>query len=411
MFVCTSLELAVAMPRSRRALEWIQRCRTLVGRVRGEAALVQGAGRAAVETGICQEAWTVRLSGEAPDAACNLSESVRKDGPAPGRNEGAQGGLIARLKQDKEVILDDPAAQPPQDPLAQRLRQRGLRAMAALPLRRVGRPVAGLVLCSRERGAFVGEEPSLLRQVSAHLSQGLSRTDGEAAGLRQVNELGSAISQQIGQPLTAAANYGQLALQALDSGGAAGVRDFLEKGLGQLQRIHHLTDQLRAILNQRELWRQPTPLGPLLQEAVERLAAERGGQVEVPCRLALDPSLPPIPADAGQLREAVLHLLRNAVAACTEDQDRSGEILIRTRLDHAAEIAVADEGPGLAGTTPETLMQPFMSHHPERAGLGLPIARAIAELHGGSLALESRPEGRGLVARLRLPWTDQEGGP
>jgi len=56
-------------------------------------------------------------------------------------------------------------------------------------------------------------------------------------------------------------------------------------------------------------------------------------------------------------------------------------------------------------------MQPFMSHDPERAGLGLPIARAIAELHGGSLVLESRPEGRGLLAQLRLPWTGQEGGP
>jgi signal transduction histidine kinase len=64
-------------------------------------------------------------------------------------------------------------------------------------------------------------------------------------------------------------------------------------------------------------------------------------------------------------------------------------------------IYVEDEGPGLPDTT--NLFVPFFTTKAGGSGIGLVLCRQIAEAHGGSLTLESRPEGRGCRALLRLP--------
>jgi signal transduction histidine kinase len=67
----------------------------------------------------------------------------------------------------------------------------------------------------------------------------------------------------------------------------------------------------------------------------------------------------------------------------------------------SARIDIEDDGPGL-GTT-ENLFVPFFTTKPGGSGIGLVLARQIAEAHNGSLSLESRSETSGCVARLRLP--------
>jgi two-component system nitrogen regulation sensor histidine kinase NtrY len=106
-----------------------------------------------------------------------------------------------------------------------------------------------------------------------------------------------------------------------------------------------------------------------------------------------------IQADADQLEQALINLVRNAVDASLEG---GGQVSLSwARRADVVEIAVEDDGPGLADT--DNLFVPFYTTKPGGSGIGLVLSRQIAEGHGGGLELENRQGGRGARARLTLP--------
>jgi signal transduction histidine kinase len=106
-----------------------------------------------------------------------------------------------------------------------------------------------------------------------------------------------------------------------------------------------------------------------------------------------------IDADADQLEQVLINLLRNAVDAALET---GGGVSIGWSEDRdLLEVRIEDEGPGLQGTA--NLFVPFFTTKPGGSGIGLAISRQIAEGHGGTLSLENRAGARGTRATLRLP--------
>jgi two-component system nitrogen regulation sensor histidine kinase NtrY len=106
-----------------------------------------------------------------------------------------------------------------------------------------------------------------------------------------------------------------------------------------------------------------------------------------------------IVADGDQLDQALINLVRNAADAALE----SGAG-VSVGWSHAAdqlEVRVEDGGPGLTGTG--NLFVPFFTTKPGGSGVGLVLARQIAEAHGGTVTLENRADGPGCVARIVLP--------
>lgn len=104
-------------------------------------------------------------------------------------------------------------------------------------------------------------------------------------------------------------------------------------------------------------------------------------------------------ADATQLEQALINLIRNGLEAAPES-GRTVRVGWR-RIAGAVEILVEDEGPGLPTTA--NLFVPFFSTKPGGSGIGLVLTRQIAEGHGGSLTLENRGDRSGVRACLRLP--------
>ena len=110
-----------------------------------------------------------------------------------------------------------------------------------------------------------------------------------------------------------------------------------------------------------------------------------------------------IDADPDQVELVLINLVKNAVEA---SRDAGGPVVVgwsTVARPAAVELWVDDEGPG----PPETgnLFVPFFTTKPKGSGIGLVLSRQIAEAHGGSLTLASRPGGRGSRAALRLPRT------
>jgi len=106
-------------------------------------------------------------------------------------------------------------------------------------------------------------------------------------------------------------------------------------------------------------------------------------------------------ADAELLERAILNLLRNAIEAVQERAD--GRIKLRAQLNEArCFFAVADNGPGLRTEEIEEIFVPFFTTKEMGTGIGLPLARQIALLHGGTLTARPNPDA-GVTFELAIP--------
>jgi signal transduction histidine kinase len=159
----------------------------------------------------------------------------------------------------------------------------------------------------------------------------------------------------------------------------------------------------------------PSPdLRPLDLAAVGEAAVEAtrrrwlAGGAEWPAvELALEP-LPPVRGSAEELREAIEHLLANAVEATLP----GGVVRLGAHWDggNRVELTVEDAGSGMDEPVRARALEPFFSTKGSgRLGLGLAVAQAVVVRHRGTLELESAP-GRGTLVRVGLP-TASGGGP
>ena len=106
-----------------------------------------------------------------------------------------------------------------------------------------------------------------------------------------------------------------------------------------------------------------------------------------------------VEADADQLEQLLINLIRNAVDAVLET---GGAVQVgwSAALGQVS-VVVRDEGPGISN--PTNLFVPFFTTKPGGSGIGLALSRQIAEAHNGSLTLANRAGARGCEARLQLP--------
>jgi len=115
----------------------------------------------------------------------------------------------------------------------------------------------------------------------------------------------------------------------------------------------------------------------------------------------LDPELPPVAANEGQLRQVCLGLASNALEA----MEGRGTLSVRSRQVRG-EIAIEfeDQGPGIPPAQLSRIFDPFFTTKPpgQGTGLGLAIAQGIVTDHGGRIEVASET-GKGSVFRVVLP--------
>ena len=100
------------------------------------------------------------------------------------------------------------------------------------------------------------------------------------------------------------------------------------------------------------------------------------------------PSMPPVMADADQLRQAFLNVARNAVEALSEvPEPRHLVVQVSEGVDGGVVVRFADDGPGIDGEIAQRIMEPFVTGKSGGTGLGLALTHQIIVDHGGSISV------------------------
>lgn len=240
----------------------------------------------------------------------------------------------------------------------------------------------------------------------------LARDSAEAASKAKSLFL-SRVSHELRTPLNAINGFSELVLMdpQLPAASKDKLNHVLNAGRHLLQLINQVLDLSQAETNGAPATLQPVALWPLLTDCValcSPLAQARGVVLDLPA-VPADGAPPRVLADPTRLRQVLINLLSNAIKYNRPE----GLVSLRCEVVPAVDgapallrLAVRDTGPGLSAAQQAALFQPFNRLGAEYSGieghgLGLSIARVLAQAMAGDILVDSAP-GQGATFTLQL---------
>ena len=243
----------------------------------------------------------------------------------------------------------------------------------------------------RDSGDDVDALAASINAVLARLAWAFERLAGFSAD----------VAHELRTPINRVLNESELALLEASS----------ERRAAALATIHESAEAMGALVNRLLLLasgeegrlrprREPVDLGELLAKLVEFYAPVAEGLGK---RLELDPAPAHWSCDRGLAEHALANLVENAVVHA----EPGAKIrVVVVAAEDGARVGVLDSGPGIPVADRERVFERFVRLDAARSGrgtgLGLPIARMIARLHGGDVAIEASPLG-GAAFWIRVP--------
>jgi len=248
--------------------------------------------------------------------------------------------------------------------------------------------IVGTIVAEREDAA------ARLRDQQASINRALR--------IRSAGEVAATIAHEINQPLTALSTYAGIAAKAMEDGRQDLLARALEKIRAESARANEVLRGIRELLRQGTLRKRPVDLQEKLAE-LDALLREDLEKKGIRLLIAVDPRLPIIRADGIQLQQAIHNLIVNGAEAILAT-GRVGTIEARVEVsaDGDVLIEVQDDGPGFPPGFDVKEPAPFTTTKPEGSGLGLAVARSIAEAHGGGLTIMTSPRGARVVVKLPI---------
>jgi len=224
------------------------------------------------------------------------------------------------------------------------------------------------------------------------------------ARLSSLGEMAAGIAHELNQPLSAIVNFAEAALRRIGAGDHS--EETLRRDLGEIihmgRRAGDVIRRIRGLVSRR--FAPPTllDLNDLIRETLALIESEaRGAGVSLVMQLA--PQLPRVSADAVQMQQVLINLLRNAIEAMADVNDRERVLTARSVVaGQSVRVSVADTGPGVSEEVAQRLFDPFFTTKTQGMGIGLSLARSIMEAHGGRIAVD-RNSTMGLEIWFTLP--------
>src|SRR5687767_1365024 len=324
---------------------------------------------------------------------------------------------LKHYQRPGSVVVRDMRTAPLGDPIL--IRREGLAKVLALSIAREGELLGALHVYTRDPDRDFDE---LDRDLAHILAAQVAVAITNARLVTRLHEIDeereqflSIVSHELRTPLTPLKALAQLQLGRLRRSrkhGSPMDLDALERNLESIERqvdrmnglVNDLLSVSRAGRGQLEMDRAPFDLAAELRDVVGRYVAatrEEGRHsftIDSPETLTFD-------GDQTRIDQLLMNLVGNAV----KYSPRGGQVAVRlARKDDTAEIAISDQGIGIPGADLARLGGAFTRGIGKAAtfagmGIGLHVAKLVAEAHGGSLELESAGEDKGTTVRVRLP--------
>jgi signal transduction histidine kinase len=272
---------------------------------------------------------------------------------------------------------------------------------ALAPIDRMLAVLDALTIENLDRRIDVPERDDELRALVTALNDALDRLE---RGHRALAMFAADASHELRTPLAAICSELEIALRRPRT--PEEWQQSARTSLDELRRLSRITDSLLRFA-QADATRWPTEddveLAGLVDDVTEmHAAAARAAGVELAAHVASEVH---VRGDADMLSTAISNLVANAIRYTP----RGGSIVATGEASGgAAHVHVDDTGRGLASGEIEAIFTPFARGTQAKTadanglGLGLPIARRIAERHGGAIAAHNRPTG-GARFSIRLP--------
>lgn len=221
--------------------------------------------------------------------------------------------------------------------------------------------------------------------------------------LSSIGTLASGVAHEINNPLMSVINYAQLIEDRLAHGADPEVlRGYSSEIISEWQRISTIVRNLLAFSRQSGS-RFERQMPSDIIESIMLLTRKLFDKDEITTSVRIEPDLPPVKCNRGQIQQVLLNLLTNARDALNMRFDgyapeKTIEVDARMHADAGRRwirFSITDNGYGVPGTIADRIFDPFFTTKSSETGtgLGLSISYGIIKDHGGELGYDNRPGG------------------
>ncbi len=245
------------------------------------------------------------------------------------------------------------------------------------------------------------------RQAEAKLAEYRSEL-WHVARVATAGEMATVVAHELNQPLASIAHTANACQRLIAIGdiGNEEIAGHFASISEQARRASTIIGQIRSFVRKQPAAPQSLCLNNVVDNILNMLSpwVQQNG-IEIR-RISAQDRLPMV-GDEIQLGQLVLNLVRNAFDAVAGNavRERIVEVTTSSSADHVHIVLdVADNGPGIAAELADQIFEPFVSTRREGLGMGLPIAKTIAEAHQAVLSVKPREAGqRGACFRVVFP--------
>ena len=331
-----------------------------------------------------------------------------------GSSTAIEGSVLEELLLSGQTVLIPDMRDDPLYPEDRRLAESGLRSRVVAPLALAGRTLGMLSLSRSEAHAFSREEVDLVTLLGRQLATAVENIRAFEAEHKAVEELRrlsalradfvSLVSHELRGPMASVIGASATLRQRWRTLSTEQRESFLrlieEETARLAELIGDVLDTSRIDAGTFSYSFADVDVGELAREVA---AIVDVGAEEVEVRAEVAGSLPVVRADRERLRQLLMNLVTNAVKYTTAGDDVEVRVVAE---NGAVEVSVVDHGPGIPPEDQRLIFEKFgraaTASSKPGTGLGLFIARSIAEAHGGSLSVRSS-RGQGATFTVRLP--------